>query len=448
MLSVGMLVSALLFAGWRQRLPYIIAGVLLVGFGFIWGQQSVVHEGARCVGGTTITGSIQSVYRLRASDAQYVVRDEQGCKALVTTTRFPVHTVGDAVAVMGETQSVHDMPEEYRSYGKYLQRRGIHQTVRYADIQTHASKVSFLHAVRSRLYTRIGEVFTEPEASIVQAMILGERGGIPDEVTEQFRRAGISHVLAISGLHISLLAGGLWVLLRSAPLSRKAGMIMSLVVLWGYIVMVGAAPSTLRAGLFWSVALLGRAVHALVSLPTLLILTLLALISAQPTVITDVGFQLSFAAVVGIGLALFLTRAVDRQRHHSFFRVVWDVVVVSIGASVSTWPLVAIHFGSISTLGVLANVLIVPAIPLFLGIAVVAVLMSWLFVPISYLGSTLVHVLWAWIDSVSLFVSRIPFSYVAVDISPMVAACYYILLIGASILIIHYQKRTWREVWQ
>jgi len=195
-------------------------------------------------------------------------------------------------------------------------------------------------------------------------MVLGDRSLMPEELEKSFQRSGVTHVLAISGQHVVILAAVIYFALRlfAIPPTIRAGVTMGLI--WLYILIAGAPPSAIRAGVVatfvLAAPLLGRQVSALHFMTTMLALVL----AYNPQLIYSTGFQLSVAAVFGI---LLLTKPlkslVERTLLRPFARPpehVSNLISVSLAAQIATSPIVAATFEQVSVVGVLTNLIAVP----------------------------------------------------------------------------------------
>ena len=211
--------------------------------------------------------------------------------------------------------------------------------------------------------------------AISQALLLGDRGGLQHETTAAFRASGLAHLLAVSGLHVACIGLVLYNLLR--PLLLRIGMgwrtaewvrvLATMALLSGYMIITGAKPSIVRAvimvGCMVSVSVLQRPRFVLNSLSV----AALILLAVAPNQLLDAGFQLSFAAVLGI-VVLFpaframIPRALLGPR---ILKSVLESVLVSVAAFLSTLPIVLFHFGSASGGGLLLNI---AAIPVTMGL--------------------------------------------------------------------------------
>lgn len=200
------------------------------------------------------------------------------------------------------------------------------------------------------------------------ALTLGDQSGLSDELKEVYAGVGVSHVLALSGMHLTFLMGMLNVLLLNYCRSRRwraVGVVLALLLIWGYTFLSGLPPSLVRATVMYSLmlagSLLGRAGFSINSLA----LAAMLMLCVDPLLSYDVGFQLSFLAMAGI-LALcprFLDLPLARRPW-----VGWVVqsLLVSFAAQLFTIPLVAYRFGTFAPYSALATLLVSPVTALLI----------------------------------------------------------------------------------
>lgn len=422
----------------RHRSWLIAIG--LFALGSVYGWQSRVRESVKCEGGISLSGVILEVYRVREESIQYVVAANFGCRILASLPRFPLYSQGDELELYGKVEPLSEMPAQYAGYAEYLQRRGIGGTMRFPKVK----KVSVGEKLIKKqvIQNRIQQIFQEPEASLVAAMVLNNVGTIPEDMNDQFQRTGVNHIISISGLHVTVITGALAGLLLFLPIPRWLRGVILTVVLWAYILFVGAPVAAQRAGWFWTLLIMALQLRRLVGLPTVLIVTALIIISAWPLALHDISFQLSLAGVAGVWLAPFLFKTWAK----SWWRT---LLVSSMGATVMTAPLVSFHFGSISFVSILANLLIIPPASAFLILSLAGLLVSFLVPFLGLIFSFTVHLLWLWMDMVTRFLSAWRWAAVSEIYLPTwgVFACYA-AVVAFSIWLMRFQKRTWREVWE
>ena len=249
-------------------------------------------------------------------------------------------------------------------FGEYLLRAGIAFTARPPAMHIVANDggpIAGLEQLRRTAAALISDVLPEPQSGLAAAMAIGLRDGVAREVSDDFRTAGLSHVVAISGWHICLLAGVIGGLL--GRLSRRRRSVVVLGAVCAYAVLAGASPSVLRAAVMASVALVARESGRRGSAPAALSLTVFAMLLAEPGTVTDVGFQLSAAATAGLLVWAGPLRAWLAARVPAAVPG-WllEALAVSLAAQAATLPLVLLTFGRLSLVAPLANLLVAPIV--------------------------------------------------------------------------------------
>lgn len=202
-------------------------------------------------------------------------------------------------------------------------------------------------------------------SGLVEAMVLGSRHDVDPAVRREFVRAGLAHLLAISGLHVGIIAGWLLLLLRRV-LPRRRAWLGSVAATWAYVLLLGFPPPATRAAGFFSLYALARWRQRHPPFAAVLAVALLIVLLVDPGAASSVGTWLSVAAVWGTRWGTTLLPA--RRRRHP----VAQLAAASLGATLATAPITAFAFGSVSPAGLVANLVAVP----LAGVAVPGVLVS------------------------------------------------------------------------
>ncbi|HWB69471.1 MAG TPA: ComEC/Rec2 family competence protein [Solirubrobacterales bacterium] len=231
-------------------------------------------------------------------------------------------------------------------------------------------------ALRERASEGLGHGMPAREAELARGFVLGQDEGIDPTTVEDFRRSGLSHLLAVSGQNVVLLSLLAMPLLAAIGVPLRARLVWVLGLIALYVPLAGAGPSIQRAGVMGALGvmatLMGRRASRLYVLAFAAALTL----AIDPGVAADVGWQLSFAAVLGIMLvATPLREALEaRIGSRGWRRALAEGAAVTIAATLATAPLIAFHFGAFSTTTLLANLLALPAVApaMWLGMVVAA----------------------------------------------------------------------------
>lgn len=370
----------------RLRAMLTLAGVCL---GLLWcvGYDRLVCAPAEAAADTTI--------RLEATVTGWPMESDYGFSVLVRADiggLIPVSTVlygdeayaalrpGDRIStVAGCRLAAYRHGEEvtyYTAKGVFLTASG------YGDLTVERPEIPPLFC-RPALLTRalqdgISTVFAPAEGALVKALVTGDKTGLDDSLSSQLRRDGLSHVIVVSGMHLSILVSV--VVLLMGP-NRKRSAVAGVLLILLVIVLAGTTPSVVRAGILQLSLLiapiLGRRSDSLTSLSLALMLLLLA----NPYAAANIGLQLSFGAVLGLELFSGPLRAVllDKlsiHRSQALPARCWNALLYPLSAALSatlaaqvfTLPLCAWYFGSISLIAPLTNVLVILAIsPVFCG---------------------------------------------------------------------------------
>lgn len=257
------------------------------------------------------------------------------------------------------------------------------------------SKTYFLEK-RNELLERLSDHGVDGSVyAVVAAMTLGDKSQLTNELRKTYAITGASHILALSGLHL-----GIIYTLLSLLLSRRRWWIVSQVVIivciWLYVFLVGMTVSVVRSAVMITVyALLSLGHRDKMSVNTLAFAAIVMLLF-NPLSLFDVGFQLSFLAVLAILLFYPLFEGVWPQpflMDHRVFKWLWTMLSVSCAAQIGVAPLIVYYFGRFSCFFLLTNLLVVPAATLILYLSLVVLLIPSLAYLLIYMVDTLNHLL-------------------------------------------------------
>lgn len=259
------------------------------------------------------------------------------------------------------------------SYSDYLARQGIFSLMPYARIdwiefdQGNPIK-AIIHNLSAKAHQTLQNVFPSPEADLLAGILLGRDQGLSPDLQEAFRRTGTTHIIAISGFNIAILAG-LFSSISTRILGRKWGALIAIVAISGYTLLVGGNAAVVRAAIMGTLGVLGgmfgRRQNGLNSLG----IAATGMILITPNVLWDIGFQLSIAATLGLVLYAqpleqkfvhFASRKMPEDQAQKMVGPVSEFFLFTLAAQAMTLPITAYHFGGISWIALIANPLILP----------------------------------------------------------------------------------------
>lgn len=363
---------------------------------------------------------------------------------LVWLPRHPAFAYGELVEVSGRLEQPPVLDDfDYRSY---LARRGIHSVAERPTMTSiepsggNPLRCALL-AAKNRAREVLASSLPEPEASLATGILLGDARRMPRHVDEAFQLTNTTHVIAISGANVSLLVVGLMATIGRV-LGRRWRLPVVLTLLALYTALVGADAAVVRAAIMGGLIVFGRHLGRPGHAPTLLFAAAWAMTAYRPSYLWDLGFQLSFAATLGLLwltepcadlYGRILTTGMTSSRARRLVAATYEAVVVTTAAQLATWPIIAHSVGQVSLAGLLANFLILPAQPPLMVLGAVSTLAG-LVVP--SLGRALAVLAWlplAYTIRTVELAAKLPYACVAVRVPPSMLLVYYVgLLLAAS----------------
>ncbi|MBK7179698.1 MAG: DNA internalization-related competence protein ComEC/Rec2 [Chloroflexi bacterium] len=359
---------------------------------------------------------------------------------LVRANRFPEIPYGARVGVNGRLET----PPEFDtfSYKDYLARQGVYSLINAPRISILAEGqgnplYQAIFAFKARAQAAINTSISDPQAALLSGILLGSDNGIPPDLADDFRATGMTHVIAISGFNIALLVG-LFVGLGERFLSRRAAALAAVVGVAVYTILVGADASVVRAAIMGSLFLLtsrwlGRPNFALASL----FLAALAMTLLNPHLLWDVGFQLSFAATLGLMLYADpfvqwtrrrLYKWLDKPILDASMGVLSEAVLITIAAQILTLPLMMAYFQQLSLISLVANALILPAQP---GVMIWGGLTTLAGMAAPVVGQIFAWVAWLFLSYTIVLVralATVPGAVVPVTVGPTAILAIYAII--------------------
>jgi len=295
-----------------------------------------------------------------------VAEDRPPQKILVTVNRYPEYQYGDNLKINGKLQKP-TIFDDF-NYKNYLLKDGITAVIYYPKIEIRRGRTSTDFSVyggvlefKNKLREGIYKVFSPPQSEILGAMILGDKNRMSLELKEKLNNAGIRHITAVSGLHIMIL---------SSILSSFLPFSVVIITIFIFVLIIGFQASAIRAGIMAGLMLLGRRLGRDYSSSRAVVLAAGVMLVINPLLLFyDVGFQLSFLAVLGI---IYLGPYLKKK-------LKYDILASTFSAYIFTLPILLYNFGRISFIGPLVNVLVLPIIYWIMILGFVFVLIGLIF---------------------------------------------------------------------
>lgn len=358
-----------------------------------------------------------------------------------------------------ETLMVYAKPAEIQSnanpgsfnYKVYLVRKGIYRQVFIRNGEWKSLKGSPHHSVKyyairlreSLLQLLKQNGLTGKEYGVAAALILGQDDFLDQETRQEFSSAGVVHILGISGLHVGIIYMTLNVLLgflHRCRYGRTLKLLAVLALIWFYALLTGLSPAALRASTMFTFVSLGtlnrRNVHIINSLAASAFFLLLI----DPYLLTNIGFQFSYVAVIGIVILQEPVSSLFSSRFR-LLQEAWNLTVMSLSAQLFTFPITLYYFHQFPLYFLPANLLVIPLsnLVIYSGMAVLG---SSMFPALSYLLGSGTFWLIRALNSIAAFVETLPYAVIKpLNIDMAALVLFYLLITSGCIGFLLHRKR-------
>jgi competence protein ComEC len=375
---------------------------------------------------------------------------------LIQTSKYPVRKYNDPIQISGNLQ----IPTSFDGfdYAGYLSRYGIYAVMyrprieefkehkeynEFKEEKSHQPSASSLKPQASSLWqtfyqqllrlkssfeSQMNRTFsTEPSSSFMAGLLLGSRKGIPEKLSEAFRITGLTHIIAISGYNITLIASILMAFFR--PLGKRKSIILAAAGITLFTLFAGASAAVVRACIMGLISLFALHSERKGDITITLLISAAIMIGYNPKILFhDVGFQLSFLATMGL---IYVSPLIEPYFQWLPERLaIRESILLTLSAQIMALPIILFNFQALSVVSPLSNLLIAgPVLPLAMLFGFLAVMTSYISIAIAKLVAFPAYLLLQYVSKITVLTSKIPYASVEVNWfkSPLFIG-YFILL--------------------
>jgi competence protein ComEC len=380
-------------------------------------------------------GTVIKEPEIKSNSTKLTVKTEKG-KIIVSTENYPQYFYGDVLKVEGSLEEPKIFDEF--NYGNYLAKEGIYYVSYWPKIKIiERDKGNPIFGAilkfKNKTTGTIEKIMPFPEVSLLEGIILGNKQIFSENLKNSLNVTGTSHIVAISGMNIVIISEIMMFVLVALGLWRKHAFWFVLVLIFLFIIMVGAPASAVRAGIMGAILLYAQKIGRISNASRIMVFAAAIMLAFNPLLLRyDVGFQLSFLAVFGlIYIKPIFDELILKRIKKEELNGLLQIITTTLAAQIAVLPVLIYNFGRISFISPLANVLIVPFIPfltavglIFIGGAIICGSLGKILLWPAYLGVAYVLKIIDWF-------SRIPWAAKETqNIHWGFLIGYYILLIG------------------
>jgi len=268
------------------------------------------------------------------------------------------------------------------------------------------------------------------ESSIAKALLIGYKVDLDKDLVQAYSNAGVVHLIAISGLHMGIIYGVLIWIFSLTPFIKKSKslrLVLIIFCLWLFALLTGASPSVLRAAVMFSFIVAGNALNKRSSVYNSLAASAFLLLCFNPFILWDVGFQLSYLAVLGIVVA---QKSISNWLYfkNKYAQRLWQLIAVSLSAQLFTFPLCFYYFHQLPLLFLFSNMLAIPLATLALWGCLILLFISPVSIAAFYFGKAVWGIIWL-LNHTVLFFDSVPFAlWQGVSLSPAETILMYMIV--------------------
>ena len=411
---------------------FILLAILAIRFFLFYSHKSTYIDGQEIHFETTLLSEpsiISNSQRVSANLAS-------GDKIYITIPRYPEYHYGDILKISGAVKFSTGTKTSTQSKRLTTNEKTI-MTMFFPKIEADKNEQNYILSVASFVRQKVIVLFEktldQTSSSLLLGIVFGIKKEMPLEFTDSIRKVGVMHVIAASGMNVTMVAGFLSSLFGFF-LNRKAALLLTAAAVLFYAVMSGLQPSIIRAAimgiLVFSAQVIGRQRLSYY----ILFLTAFLMLFISPNLIEDIGFQLSFLATFGL---LYLKPMFDRMHKVEVVKklAIGDDVSTTVAAQVSTLPIILMNFGAYSLWSILVNGLLLWTIPIIMVLGGVGAIIGIIFEPLGQLFIYLSLPFLLLFEKVVVVFAGFGGTVNLIDFPWQFVLAYYLILLGFSIFL-------------
>jgi len=367
---------------------------------------------------------------------------------LIQESAFKNFAYGEEIDLRCKLTMPKNMADSDFDYKAYLARQDIFYLCQKPEIEKTGRNLGnrFYGAVvgvKNKFSEKIFALIPSPEAGLLEGLIIGGSGNLSKEIQANFSRTGMTHIVAVSGYNITIVAEYLMLLGFFLGLWRRQAFWFALIGIWIFILLTGFPASAIRAGVMGTLLLYAMKNGRLANAGNAIIFSAAVMLIWNPLLLRyDVGFQLSFLATIGIVYfyPLFEKYFGEKlKKYPAVISFIAEILFMSLSAQIFVLPIILFNFQTLSLISSVTNILVLPILPITMLIGFLAVAISFIFQPVAIFFSWLAYLPLRYEILVINYFANLKFSALALGLSWQGMVVWYIILIS---VIYYFKKKT------
>lgn len=413
-LSIPIAVIILLITKNKKIIVILICLIISIGYVSILENKYSKISDMPIKEMVTIISDIQEKEYKKVCTAKIVRNNKKILINIKMSQDIPSIKYGDSLYIEGEFKQ----PEEARNYKgynykQYLKTKKIIGTVELEKAKIlKSSNGSFIHNIQKYIRDTINGALTDEEGNLLLAILLGDKDKLSEDIQESFKTSNLSHMLAVSGAHVSYIILGLTYVLQNSIIGKKNGKIVCIIFLLAFMAITNFTPSVTRACIMAILTLFSSIIYRKSDVYTNISVAALITLIFNPYSLLDLGFQLSYGGTIGI--IIFIKRIQEKKSNSKVINYIKQMALVSIYANIIIIPIMMYHFNTVSFTFIISNIMASPILGIIVITGFLFIIASITVKPLTRLIAIFIKPILNILIKISQICSKLPFSNILV----------------------------------
>lgn len=413
-LSIPIAVIILLITKNKKIIVILICLIISIGYVSILENKYSKISDMPIKEMVTIISDIQEKEYKKVCTAKIVRNNKKILINIKMSQDIPSIKYGDSLYIEGEFKQ----PEEARNYKgynykQYLKTKKIIGTVELEKAKIlKSSNGSFIHNIQKYIRDTINGALTDEEGNLLLAILLGDKDKLSEDIQESFKTSNLSHMLAVSGAHVSYIILGLTYVLQNSIIGKKNGKIVCIIFLLAFMAITNFTPSVTRACIMAILTLFSSIIYRKSDVYTNISVAALITLIFNPYSLLDLGFQLSYGGTIGI--IIFIKRIQEKKSNSKVINYIKQMALVSIYANIIIIPIMMYHFNTVSFTFIISNIMASPILGIIVITGFLFIIASITVKPLTRLIAIFIKPILSILIKISQICSKLPFSNILV----------------------------------
>lgn len=366
-------------------------------------------------------------------------RSMRKTKILVRAELYKDFRYNDVVELKCQPEIIKNISSDF-DYKMYLAKDKIYYTCVRAEIKKiKEGERTFYGAVlnlRNKLENNVGQIIPQPQAALAQGLLFGGGNRLSKELQEIFSQTGMSHIVAVSGYNVTIIAEYLMIIGIFFGLWRAQSFYFAILGIFIFIAMIGFPASAMRAGVMGGLILWAIKNGRLANMDNAILLAGAIMLLINPLLLRwDIGFQLSFLATIGLVKLAPLWDKYFLKKYKAWG--ILEIILMTVSAQIFVLPIILYNFHNLAVISILANVLILPIIPITMLFVFLAAIFGFIFYPLALIFGWLAYGLLKYEIELISFLAQLKFANLNIDNFGYGGVIIWYIILGGAVYVIN-----------